>query len=154
MCFLFFSSRRRHTISYGDWSSDVCSSDLQSGSALALLGSSHSPGQQRWLVAELLPQAISLNKLRLRCRAERMGLLELHAFGVQEAGLRRLESRAGDVPGVPYLSVEAGTSLCAWRWDPQCRTPQPLAAVRLVGVSEHSDQPAVETCDRAVQLVT
>src|SRR5207248_3431148 len=26
-CF-FFSSRGRHTISYGDWSSDVCSSDL------------------------------------------------------------------------------------------------------------------------------
>src|SRR6266705_2834884 len=24
----FFSSRRRHTGSYGDWSSDVCSSDL------------------------------------------------------------------------------------------------------------------------------
>src|SRR6266516_5755799 len=24
----FFSSRRRHTLSYGDWSSDVCSSDL------------------------------------------------------------------------------------------------------------------------------
>src|SRR5207248_7978024 len=27
LCF-FFSSRRRHTRSYGDWSSDVCSSDL------------------------------------------------------------------------------------------------------------------------------
>src|SRR6266516_6998813 len=26
--FFFFSSRRLHTISYGDWSSDVCSSDL------------------------------------------------------------------------------------------------------------------------------
>src|SRR5437867_6995213 len=26
----FFSSRRRHTRSYGDWSSDVCSSDLGS----------------------------------------------------------------------------------------------------------------------------
>src|SRR5207248_7787333 len=26
----FFSSRRRHTSSYGDWSSDVCSSDLSS----------------------------------------------------------------------------------------------------------------------------
>src|SRR5207248_3922037 len=25
---IFFSSRRRHTRSYGDWSSDVCSSDL------------------------------------------------------------------------------------------------------------------------------
>src|SRR6266516_6791535 len=28
-CWLFFASRRRHTISYGDWSSDVCSSDLE-----------------------------------------------------------------------------------------------------------------------------
>src|SRR5207248_5756232 len=30
LCFIFFffSSRRRHTRSYGDWSSDVCSSDL------------------------------------------------------------------------------------------------------------------------------
>src|SRR5207248_7774105 len=30
--FFFFSSRRRHTRSYGDWSSDVCSSDLPHGS--------------------------------------------------------------------------------------------------------------------------
>src|SRR5271168_5523416 len=28
-CSFFFSSRRRHTRSYGDWSSDVCSSDLK-----------------------------------------------------------------------------------------------------------------------------
>src|SRR5574342_1189088 len=28
MFFFFFSSRRRHTRSGGDWSSDVCSSDL------------------------------------------------------------------------------------------------------------------------------
>src|SRR5207248_4336376 len=28
LVFFFFSSRRRHTRSYGDWSSDVCSSDL------------------------------------------------------------------------------------------------------------------------------
>src|SRR3989337_2516507 len=27
-CFIFFSSRRRHTRCYRDWSSDVCSSDL------------------------------------------------------------------------------------------------------------------------------
>src|SRR5437867_3832281 len=31
--FFFFSSRRRHTRSYGDWSSDVCSSDLLSAHA-------------------------------------------------------------------------------------------------------------------------
>src|SRR5690348_17486203 len=29
--FFFFSSRRRHTRWTGDWSSDVCSSDLESG---------------------------------------------------------------------------------------------------------------------------
>src|SRR5207245_4917597 len=29
MCFFFFSSRRRHTRCYRDWSSDVCSSDLE-----------------------------------------------------------------------------------------------------------------------------
>src|SRR6266852_9400819 len=28
ICFFFFSSRRRHTRCYRDWSSDVCSSDL------------------------------------------------------------------------------------------------------------------------------
>src|SRR5215204_34774 len=28
-CLFFFSSRRRHTRSLGDWSSDVCSSDLE-----------------------------------------------------------------------------------------------------------------------------
>src|ERR1022692_5171989 len=30
-CFFFFSSRRRHTRLQGDWSSDVCSSDLVEG---------------------------------------------------------------------------------------------------------------------------
>src|SRR5690349_23445096 len=33
----FFSSRRRHTRSLRDWSSDVCSSDLSSGRAPQLL---------------------------------------------------------------------------------------------------------------------
>src|SRR5207245_5121030 len=32
MIFFFFSSRRRHTRCYRDWSSDVCSSDLRAGS--------------------------------------------------------------------------------------------------------------------------
>src|SRR5437867_6344480 len=42
---VFFSSRRRHTRSYGDWSSDVCSSDLK----VALL-SSNSPTFERFSV--------------------------------------------------------------------------------------------------------
>src|SRR5437867_7210151 len=35
-CF-FFSSRRRHTRSYGDWSSDVCSSDLLRPTTISLI---------------------------------------------------------------------------------------------------------------------
>src|ERR687886_2656498 len=33
LCYIFFSSRRRHTRSLCDWSSDVCSSDLAFASA-------------------------------------------------------------------------------------------------------------------------
>src|SRR6266566_6326308 len=39
--FFFFSSRRRHTRLQGDWSSDVCSSDLKVFSSFALLIYSH-----------------------------------------------------------------------------------------------------------------
>src|SRR5256885_8887301 len=45
--FFFFSSRRRHTRLQGDWSSDVCSSDL------AVIGQQHglvAEGLQRGLV--------------------------------------------------------------------------------------------------------
>src|SRR2546426_5576982 len=34
MFFFFFSSRRRHTRLQGDWSSDVCSSDLRAAAAI------------------------------------------------------------------------------------------------------------------------
>src|SRR6267154_746040 len=39
--FFFFSSRRRHTRWTGDWSSDVCSSDLRA----ALVGAARSAGR-------------------------------------------------------------------------------------------------------------
>src|SRR6266446_7338425 len=37
--FFFFSSRRRHTRLQGDWSSDVCSSDLEQLQRIQMLGS-------------------------------------------------------------------------------------------------------------------
>src|SRR5699024_12093718 len=36
LCLFFFSSRRRHTRSKRDWSSDVCSSDLSGKADLAI----------------------------------------------------------------------------------------------------------------------
>src|SRR5256885_10353893 len=37
-CLFFFSSRRRHTRLQGDWSSDVCSSDLRVANEMGLSG--------------------------------------------------------------------------------------------------------------------
>src|SRR3989454_10712495 len=48
--FFFFSSRRRHTRLQGDWSSDVCSSDLLSGAGRGLAEG----------VSQLVPAALLL----------------------------------------------------------------------------------------------
>src|SRR5207249_6722394 len=47
VCFFFFSSRRRHTRSKRDWSSDVCSSDLgaQDRAGLGVAGDVEALGQ-------------------------------------------------------------------------------------------------------------
>src|SRR6266446_7386150 len=44
--FFFFSSRRRHTRLQGDWSSDVCSSDLEGSFAQA--ANQHGFKRSRW----------------------------------------------------------------------------------------------------------
>src|SRR5438034_3755061 len=54
--FFFFSSRRRHTRSLCDWSSDVCSSDLQSGSSFSR--------SQRWCMQVF---RLTLGTLALCC---------------------------------------------------------------------------------------
>src|SRR5437867_7103160 len=63
MCFFifFFSSRRRHTRSYGDWSSDVCSSDL-------LVGCAVEPGLDD---AVMLQDQLAVR----RARAARLGIV-------------------------------------------------------------------------------
>src|SRR5699024_11595238 len=63
----FFSSRRRHTISKRDWSSDVCSSDLQAdgqwtaGPALAELAPRTSPRLEE-AAEHLLPKLVEQTK--------------------------------------------------------------------------------------------
>src|SRR2546426_6562733 len=46
--FFFFSSRRRHTRLQGDWSSDVCSSDLSGNSAASPWSTGSSSGRSTW----------------------------------------------------------------------------------------------------------
>src|SRR5256885_13350379 len=47
----FFSSRRRHTRLQGDWSSDVCSSDLRKGYSVDM-GELADPANQAYWVAQ------------------------------------------------------------------------------------------------------
>src|SRR5207248_6920247 len=67
----FFSSRRRHTRSYGDWSSDVCSSDL---------------------VSETVPQPVELGVFgdagRLADAPETLGRSEERRVGKECSALR------------------------------------------------------------------
>src|SRR5690348_17907104 len=48
VCFFFFSSRRRHTRWTGDWSSDVCSSDLRSSSGLTRISMTPGTADCQW----------------------------------------------------------------------------------------------------------
>src|SRR5437588_9276611 len=70
-CFFFFSSRRRHTRSLCDWSSDVCSSDLRMVELHldnAMEGATRAAALTRRLLAfaraePLLPVALAPNAL-------------------------------------------------------------------------------------------
>src|SRR5256885_10040026 len=62
----FFSSRRRHTRLQGDWSSDVCSSDLVPGE---LLGGEIGP-ESDMVLARALAQGVQVRRLDARARRE------------------------------------------------------------------------------------
>src|SRR5204863_6935422 len=48
--FFFFSSRRRHTRSLRDWSSDVCSSDLEEADLKAVFNDAIAvPSRKKWI---------------------------------------------------------------------------------------------------------
>src|SRR2546426_7749887 len=85
--FFFFSSRRRHTRLQGDWSSDVCSSDLslelKPGDALifftdgvveAFNEAGEEFGNERWLSAiRSLPDWDASQTLQFRSEERRVG---------------------------------------------------------------------------------
>src|SRR3712207_7292414 len=89
MIVIFFSSRRRHTRYWRDWSSDVCSSDLvHAGEPVG----EPAPVRRERHAAELLEASVLGRRDRgLRLRADR---------GSEEGGARaRLEERRGGKEG-------------------------------------------------------
>src|SRR5438067_13857303 len=68
LCF-FFSSRRRHTISKRDWSSDVCSSDLIAVHLLPLIRAWGKPSVVSFHGADVM---VDLNKPAYRATTNQM----------------------------------------------------------------------------------
>src|SRR5688500_20245190 len=77
--FFFFSSRRRHTRLQGDWSSDVCSSDLRAADGVLLR-------RRRILVSHLVSRGGASTFSRKPARTRQPG---------QVAELRSEERRVG-----------------------------------------------------------
>src|SRR6266850_6307813 len=84
--FFFFSSRRRHTRLQGDWSSDVCSSDLGGGAAeqAATVSAQHVAGANRVSDSVLAPRVEHRVEDRA-LRRRREELREAPAGGTQRA---------------------------------------------------------------------
>src|SRR5215211_7186984 len=132
MIFFFFSSRRRHTRSLCDWSSDVCSSDL---SALALERFVMGGGPRSWpqedSPAELVAEVEGHLRAMLRdvlcgyLDSDLKGvaddiLLETHPEPFMEIQARDLRAEAAEqpraeVPGAPPVTEP----------EPQPAEPEP-----------------------------
>src|SRR3989454_12055631 len=94
--FFFFSSRRRHTRLQGDWSSDVCSSDLGPLGRLVTAAERFGGGDLRPVTTGEMPR-----EFRLLAEAmQRMGDRLRHIVGDVIGESDRIAGSAGDLSAV------------------------------------------------------
>src|SRR5437588_2376556 len=95
----FFSSRRRHTRSLCDWSSDVCSSDLRPFSAEGADEFVEDAGELHWLVAlDAVSGALDRHHLSVGATATQLGdVLVVNDWGEPTAQDKHGDLRGGDV---------------------------------------------------------
>src|SRR6266566_9324813 len=139
--FFFFSSRRRHTRLQGDWSSDVCSSDLHALSVHDAERFAQAGKAWRWMpttelverlraakddgeVAAIRSAALLAGEAFGQTLAQvRPGMTELAIAGVLEGALRRLGSE-----GHPFATIVAA--------GPRSALPHARSSRRAVAAGE------------------
>src|SRR5260221_3430918 len=100
LSFFFFSSRRRHTRSLCDWSSDVCSSDLPAARHLRREGPEHPAGGREEVRRRTHDREKGAQVLLLRRRA-RLRESEQPALRREERG-----GSVGEGAGLPRRALE------------------------------------------------
>src|SRR3989454_7753736 len=127
--FFFFSSRRRHTRLQGDWSSDVCSSDLHSG---ALIEARVGPDVYEPIGAAELDAAGEDDGRELRAFGE-LRLPPGRHVG-QRTGLQRVVTQLEDRPDLPGADLghepERNDDLRAHRADELANLGRPVRVLR------------------------
>src|SRR5207245_4234499 len=141
LCVFFFSSRRRHTRCYRDWSSDVCSSDLTRAVAvwhvaalaafLGLVNAFDIPARQAFIVELVekddLVSAIALNSSAFNAARVIGPAVAGAVIGVLGVGVCFF------LNGVSYLAVIAGLlAMRLPRYVPRPRTASVRAHLREV----------------------
>src|SRR2546426_9054083 len=112
----FFSSRRRHTRLQGDWSSDVCSSDLSHAAAIAALNDQLAALLDRAGPYDLVYERYSLWSLAAMEHAATAGvpgLLEVNAPLIEEQAAYRGLRDAGGADRVATRAFRAASVLLA-----------------------------------------
>src|SRR5207248_8014952 len=96
----FFSSRRRHTRSYGDWSSDVCSSDLlltqtrRHTYLVSLLGVRHvALAVNKLDLIDYSEARFRLVETEYRAFARQLGIQDVTSIQIGRASCREREER-------------------------------------------------------------
>src|SRR2546426_9064323 len=102
--FFFFSSRRRHTRLQGDWSSDVCSSDLQWIRAERL--------RDLGLVDVLHPEQLDARALT-EWLARDLGPPPASRSRIDLGGLTRIPGLLAELLGVPAGPLQTAASAAA-----------------------------------------
>src|SRR5438876_8729778 len=127
--FFFFSSRRRHTRWTGDWSSDVCSSDLQRSLARAILQDPAVESVSSFIGVDGVNATLNNGRvfINLKPKPER-------GAGVAEI-MQRLQPRIAQVEGISLymqpvqdLTIEDRVSRTQYQLTVEDANPDELAA--------------------------
>src|SRR5215467_2138409 len=112
MHMFFFSSRRRHTSLQGDWSSDVCSSDLSPRQAMSVAPNPRGPDQNyqarlTWDDVEWLKKTtrlpVGLKGIMTVRDAKRAVETGVQAIWVSNHGGRQLDHTQATVDALPAI---------------------------------------------------